>query len=1081
MKILKLRFKNLNSLYGEWCINFTAPEYVADGIFAITGPTGAGKSTVLDAICLALYGATPRLGKISKSSNEIMSRQTGECFAEVTFATRAGQFICHWQQHRAHKKVTGNLIETKHEIADAVNGAILESKKRGVAAVIEQKTGMNFERFTRSILLAQGGFDTFLKADSDHRAPILEQITGSEIYTEISKRVHERQRNEREKLNLLQAETAGITILSIEQETEIAAELEQKQRSESELATEYKKIERAGLWLDGIEKLRHEISLLTKENETFDQKNVAFKPKRDKLALALKAAEFEGEFATLSAIRQQQKLDQEHLQKAVETIPEKEKEATCQEENLKKSEVATDTAKKRQKSGAQTVQKVRLLDQQLFDRKSVIKTQENDHRNLSEQINEQQRLLHQARAKLKRCQKEIESTQEYLSTNKQDEVLITQLAGIKEQINSLQNNADDIIAKETLLHTAEKQLQLANKFFNSQTLKFNKCQQEYEAVQTRIAQKKTALKDLLNNRLLREYRTEKETLLKEMLFLHKITELETERDQLTDGKPCPLCGSPTHPFAEANIPEKNSTEEKIDILTKLINKAENLENSITKLETSAKENSIKVNASEKKVATNLNDRKNCEKERDRISTDINLLKQHFTQLQETVLAGLKPFDVKKIPADNPSQILSTLKNRCEKWLKVQDKKGVLNKQSADLNSEIKKIEAIIATFNHSADGFKMALVDHHKEYDTQLSERHELFGNKDPEIEEAELGKAVTETEFIEKTARKKREQALQNLNTARAQITSLEKRLRERVSEIHSAATDFVAELQKTGFANEASFITCRLPAAERTQLKQQAQEIDNSMTELKSRKKDRELSLTKELAKKITESTLAELEPKQRERNEVLKVIRDEIGGHKQVLAENQQARIKIKNKQALIDAQKRECHKWEKLHSLIGSADGKKFRNFAQGLTFELMVAHANRQLEKMTDRYLLLRDDREPLELNVVDNYQAGEIRSTKNLSGGESFIVSLALALGLSKMASRRVRVDSLFLDEGFGTLDEDALETALETLAGLQHHSKLIGIISHVPALKERIGTQITILPGIGGKSTIDGPGCQRL
>ncbi len=110
--------------------------------------------------------------------------------------------------------------------------------------------------------------------------------------------------------------------------------------------------------------------------------------------------------------------------------------------------------------------------------------------------------------------------------------------------------------------------------------------------------------------------------------------------------------------------------------------------------------------------------------------------------------------------------------------------------------------------------------------------------------------------------------------------------------------------------------------------------------------------------------------------------------------------------------------------------------------------MMIGQANRQLQKMSDRYLLVRDREQPLELNVVDGYQAGEIRSTKNLSGGESFIVSLALALGLSSMASRNVRVDSLFLDEGFGTLDEEALDTALETLAGLQQDGKLIGVIS---------------------------------
>jgi exonuclease SbcC len=131
--------------------------------------------------------------------------------------------------------------------------------------------------------------------------------------------------------------------------------------------------------------------------------------------------------------------------------------------------------------------------------------------------------------------------------------------------------------------------------------------------------------------------------------------------------------------------------------------------------------------------------------------------------------------------------------------------------------------------------------------------------------------------------------------------------------------------------------------------------------------------------------------------------------------------------------------------------------------------------------MTDRYLLQRDRDQPLELNVIDSYQAGEVRSTKNLSGGESFLVSLALALGLSHMASRKVRVDSLFLDEGFGTLDDEALDTALETLAGLRREGKLIGVISHVAALKERIAARIQVEPHTGGRSLLFGPGCARL
>ena len=190
-------------------------------------------------------------------------------------------------------------------------------------------------------------------------------------------------------------------------------------------------------------------------------------------------------------------------------------------------------------------------------------------------------------------------------------------------------------------------------------------------------------------------------------------------------------------------------------------------------------------------------------------------------------------------------------------------------------------------------------------------------------------------------------------------------------------------------------------------------------------------------------------------------LQELRESIAGFKHKLDANAAARKLIREKRAAILAQTRECARWGGLHELIGSADGKRFRNFAQGLTFELMIGHANQQLRRMSDRYLLIRDDNQPLELNVIDSYQAGVIRSTKNLSGGEGFLVSLALALGLSHMASRKVRVDSLFLDEGFGTLDDEALDTALETLAGLRREGKLIGVISHVAALKERIAARI--------------------
>ncbi len=328
-----------------------------------------------------------------------------------------------------------------------------------------------------------------------------------------------------------------------------------------------------------------------------------------------------------------------------------------------------------------------------------------------------------------------------------------------------------------------------------------------------------------------------------------------------------------------------------------------------------------------------------------------------------------------------------------------------------------------------------------------------MYGDKKPDVEEGRLNKEIADVEKAEQKARSLDTELQQKLTTARTYVDSLKKRIEQRTPELKTAEADFSTALNPAGFTDENAFLEARLSQEDRESLFSRAKKLDDAGTELKAKQKDRETRLATEVAKKLTDKALEELEPQSKEFEESLKELSDDIAGLKHKLSENATAKERIKEKQSAIEAQKKECHRWEMLHGLIGSADGKKYRSFAQGLTFELMVSHANRQLEKMTDRYLLIRDEQQPLELNVIDNYQAGEIRSTKNLSGGESFIVSLTLALGLSKMASRKVRVDSLFLDEGFGTLDEEALETALETLSGLQQEDKLIGVISHVSVL----------------------------
>ncbi len=337
MKILQLRFLNLNSLLGEWQLDLTDPAFGNEGIFAITGPTGAGKSTILDAICLALYGRTPRLSKITKSSNEIMSRHSGECFAEITFETPAGQFRCHWSQHRARKKASGDLQSPKHEIADARSGEIIEAKIRNVAERIEAITGMDFERFTLSMLLAQGRFAAFLQASPDQRAPILEQITGSAIYSQISTRVHELRGGESNKLNTLRAELAGMALLSSEDEALLKTQLDQQTNKETELNQQHKQYCQAIEWLQTIDKLQDELQLIARQQQDLLARRNDFKASEETLAAALRAQQLSADYAKLCALRKAQNDERAMEQQCLQALPAKKEALKRAEDTAQKS------------------------------------------------------------------------------------------------------------------------------------------------------------------------------------------------------------------------------------------------------------------------------------------------------------------------------------------------------------------------------------------------------------------------------------------------------------------------------------------------------------------------------------------------------------------------------------------------------------------------------------------------------------------------------------------------------------------------------------------------------------------------
>ena len=870
-------------------------------------------------------------------------------------------------------------------------------------------------------------------------------------------------------------------ILEPEQEQEIGQALEAKQKEETELAAKSADTGKAIAWLTTIDGLKKEIGNLADEANRLQGDIEAFKPEREKLGRALSAASLDGAYATLTATRKQQGEDSAALKTDEEALPGLESIAKEQAEVLKSAEQQTARAKEELKAAAPALQKVRSLDQKLADQKKAVSEGDEDCKKDAANIDADKKARLEEQEKRSKAHETLDLVGGYIKEHAQDEWLISGLAGVEEQLSGLLSKQNEIVQKEAAQETATTALELATKSLDDCQKQSGTRKPELEDASKQLQQGKDALSQLLGDRLLREYRTEKETLLREMAFLTKIAELEDHRAKLEDGKPCPLCGATEHPFAEGNVPVPDETERKIDALTRLISKAEDQEAAIKKLEEAESLARKNLTEAEKLESAAANDKKAAEKALADVKDGLVKLRADFAERRQAVTTKLQPLGIADIPETDISSLIDTLRVRLKAWQAQVIKKVDIEKQLVDIGSEVKRLDAVIETQSTALAEKLERLGTLKKEHAAGSDERNALYGDKSPDDEERRLNKAVSDAEGAEKQTRDRHNELQQKWNTAKAHVESLKKRIDQRESELRRLKTEFSAALAPIGFSNEEQFLAARISSEVRAELTATAKDLDERQTDLKARQKDRETRLATEMARKITDKSLEELEPQFKGHEEALKELRDIIAGLKHKLSENTAAKERIKEKQAAIEAQKKECRRWENLHELIGSADGKKYRNFAQGLTFEMMVGHANRQLQKMTDRYLLVRDDAQPLELNVVDNYQAGEIRSTKNLSGGESFIVSLSLALGLSHMASKNVRVDSLFLDEGFGTLDEEALETALETLAGLHQEGKLIGVISHVLTLKERIGTQIQVTPQSGGRSQISGPGCGKL
>ncbi|CAK0782319.1 hypothetical protein CCP4SC76_890001 [Gammaproteobacteria bacterium] len=322
-----------------------------------------------------------------------------------------------------------------------------------MAEQIETATGMDFERFTRSMLLAQGGFAAFLQAAPDQRAPILEQITGTEIYSQISIRVHERHGEERKRLDALQRELAGMPLLTPEDEQQLTVHLAHQTRQDSELTQQIDQNHPAMAWIEGIVQLEGKLKSLGQQKEALQTRMEAFAPDQERLAAATRALEFAADYAALTALRQEQEADGRTLGECQEFLPNRIDAAKRAEGVMNLVTLQLETRKAEQQKAQPIIRKVRELDLKIAEKETPIKTAHASIAERSTALDALRTRQHADAAELNRQRAALEALLQRLETTKVDQGLVEQLTGIRGRFEALQNLNGQWAAKLQEIHS----------------------------------------------------------------------------------------------------------------------------------------------------------------------------------------------------------------------------------------------------------------------------------------------------------------------------------------------------------------------------------------------------------------------------------------------------------------------------------------------------------------------------------------------------------------------------------------------------------------------------------------------------
>ena len=983
MKILAIRGRNLASLEGDFEIDFTVEPLLSAGIFAISGPTGAGKSTLLDTMCLALFARTPRTDqakennvKLQDVSNEQLSqsdprfllrRGTSSGFAEVDFMALNGhRYRTRWSVARARDKENGRLQNPRLALYNLDKEEEEQGTRSDLQARIIDLIGLTFEQFTRSVLLAQNDFSTFLKAEQGEKASLLEKLTGTELYSAISRQIFERNARAKEAFDLIQTRIQGIELLTDEEENDLR----------TRLAGTEKELQR-------VEKAKAEQQALQEAVRSIEQQ--------------------------ITIRQRQQKEAADKLVHATELL-------TVARHEYEKGVEEQQQSEARFKSLQQEILQARKLDIQLDTAIRDLSHSEQQLKNVMLRKEEAEKKYQAAVLRRRQGAEEIARLTAWRERYKKKERIAEQLSALLLHLDAASATRSGMEAAVRSIETLRQEMAALNKQLSDlQQTSANKQQalKRAEADYRNLEEELKAVDAPALDKQIEKLRQEREQLLIEQARLEASGNIKDLRGRLQDGQPCPVCGSTHHPFAN-QVPVAPVSALTLQ-LQDLSNKKETyvahtrhltrLQQQLLQLhkELADSEAACKEMAGKQQLAASRQEREEA------------IVKEQSTLLTQSLSAADLLFgnsEWQKAWLQNPETFRKTLTDFARQWHENIEKLHQLERQESAQKAECESLASFLPSLEKQAEESGQLHEKNRAAFSSLQAERKKLLNGRSADSVEQEYIRRMEE--------------------------------LKERLKKLSATQTE------QSGIADQIRGI---------------ADQIAKDLTEASADLLRRKAALDKWTADYLDSSG-----------GEPLEVILSRYTQEKTELAFRLRTQTENKAKvsvlQEELNVRRTESERWAKLNELAGSADGAKFRRIAQGNTLDILLNYANVQLRELTRRYRLERVP-ETLALQVIDRDMCDEVRTVHSLSGGESFLVSLALALGLSSLSSNRMRVESLFIDEGFGSLDAETLRVAMDALESLRTQGRKIGVISHVQEMTERIPVRVHVSRVGNGKSVV--------